>query len=275
VIPSRRIEAGDAVRLVDDLQSPADMEGRGRDHLSLVDDRELRRAPADVEIEDAAAGVMGCLGGTRAVGGEHRLHVVPGRRADELAAMLRDDARDGLSVLAPQGLAREDHDAGVDLVGVDAGGLVRIVDDVAEAALVDALLALIRRQGDGRLEQGLARNDVIPARKLFTQAPEVQAREDHLRARRAHVDADALQRDVILDPDRIFFDRAIDLEMVVVVIVVAALLMRVLEIGPVDVVLEGVSALRLGIVGHQSLRGSSVRLRAGRTWTCRRTECRS
>ena len=48
------------------------------------------------------------------------LHMVPGRGADELAGLLREQVGDGARVAALDGLAGEDDRAAVDLVAFDA-----------------------------------------------------------------------------------------------------------------------------------------------------------
>jgi hypothetical protein len=60
-------------------------------------------------------------------------------------------------------------------------------------------------------------------------------------------DADADQRDVVLDPERIFLERAVDVEMVVVVIGVA--LVDVVIIRAERVVGQAVSNRRLRVFG--------------------------
>ena len=75
--------------------------------------------------------------------------------------------------------------------GLMPGGCIRFVDDAAERSLVDAARRWIGRERDRRLEQRLARNHVIAAGEVLSVAPQIDAREDHLRARRADVDADA------------------------------------------------------------------------------------
>ncbi len=54
----------------------------------------------------------------------------------------------------------------------------------------------------------------------------MDAREDHLRAGRADVDADARQRDVVLDPERIFLERPVGFEIVMIVVERAVVPMR-------------------------------------------------
>ena len=57
-----------------------------------------------------------------------------GGGADELAALLGEQLGDRLGVLAPQRLAGEDDRAGVDILGLEAGARVGIVDDRTKAA---------------------------------------------------------------------------------------------------------------------------------------------
>ena len=179
------------------------MERRGRDHMPLLDHRELGGAAADVDVENALILVMRDTRGARAVGGQHRLHMVAGRGADEFAALLRQNARDSGGVFAPQRLACEDHGAGVDLVRMQVCLLVGLVDDLAERGLVDQLLALIGGQRVRGLIECFTRNNVVAAGEVLAIAAQIDAREDHLGAGRADIDADAHQRHMVLQPDRI------------------------------------------------------------------------
>ncbi len=113
-----------------------------------------------------------------------------GGGGDEFAALLGEDRGNPLRVLATQRLAGENDHAGVDFVRMQIGGDVGVVDDGAEFRVVDALLALVRRERDRRLEQGLAGDDVIAAGQILGEAAQMNAREDNLRARGADVDAD-------------------------------------------------------------------------------------
>ena len=112
-----RIEPDDLAAVVDHLQPAADVDGRGRDHAAVLDQRELGGAAADVDVEDALALVGRHARGARAVGRQHRLHVMAGGGGDEIAALLGQQAGDRLRVVAPQRLAGEDHHAGVDVRG--------------------------------------------------------------------------------------------------------------------------------------------------------------
>ena len=121
VVLAGRIEPDDAAVVVDHLQPAADVDGGGRDHAAVLDQRELGGAAADVDVEDALALVGGDARGARAVGRQHRLHVMAGGGADEVAALLGQQAGDRLRVVAPQRLAGQDHHAGVDVLGVERG----------------------------------------------------------------------------------------------------------------------------------------------------------
>ena len=130
---ARRIEAREAALRVDDGQTPAEVD-RGRVHdLPGLDDGQLRGAAADIDVEKRGAAIVRRLGGPRSVGREHRLHVVSGRRADELAPDLRQHVGNRLGILAPQRLAGEDHRAGVHVVRMHASGFVGRVDDLTDA----------------------------------------------------------------------------------------------------------------------------------------------
>ena len=179
---SRRVEPDDAADVVDHLQPAADMQRRGRDHVALGDDGNLGGAAADIEVEDALALLVRDLRRAGAVGGEHRLHVMPGGGGDEIAALLRQQCGDGLGILAPQRLAGEDDHAGVDIAGLHARRRIGLIDDGPERGVVDALVAGIGRQRHRRLEQGLPRHDVIAAGEVLAVTAKVDAGEDDLRA---------------------------------------------------------------------------------------------
>ena len=111
--------------VVDDRETPAEMNRRGVHDVAASTSASFVVPPPMSMLSSAAAAIVRDLGRARAVGGEHRLHVVPGRRADELTAHLREHVGDRLGVLAAQRLAGEDHRAGVDIVRMHARGLVR------------------------------------------------------------------------------------------------------------------------------------------------------
>ena len=221
-LPSRGIEASELAVLDDGKPSP-DMDRRGMNHFARFHQGDLGGAAADVHVQHRAPEVVGGFRRPRAVRGEERLHVVARGGADEFPAHLRNHVGDRLGVLAAQRLAGEDHGAGVDLVGMDAGRFVGRVDDVAHGALVDARLALVGREHHRRLVQRLALHHEVAAGELLGEAAHVDAREDHLRAGRADVDPHRDQRDVVLQPQRVVLEVVVADGVVVVVMVVLAL----------------------------------------------------
>ena len=60
-----------------------------------------------------------------------------GGGADELAALFGKNLGDRPAVLASQRFARQDHRAGIDIVGMQAGRGIRVVDDGGEGMGVD------------------------------------------------------------------------------------------------------------------------------------------
>src|SRR5262245_26873597 len=173
--------------------------------------------------------------------------------ADELTALLGQNTCNSSRVLAAQRLAGEDHSAGVDLVRMQVRLLIGFVDDLAERGLVDQLLALIRGERIGRLVECFTRNHVIAAGEVLAIAAQIDAREDDLGAGRADIDADAHQRDVILQPDRILLERPVVIELEMVVIVVGIIVVLVDDVLAIEMVVKAVSPLWFLVVGisHQ------------------------
>ena len=88
-------------------------------------------------------------------GGTTKLAIVVKGDVVATAALLRQQPGDGLGILAPQGLTRENDHPGVDVPGLYARRRIGLVDDDAERGVVDTLVAGIGRQRNRRLEQGL------------------------------------------------------------------------------------------------------------------------
>ena len=248
-----RIEARDAAIGVHDDEAPADVDRRGLLDVPVRHQCELGRPAADVDVEDVAVLVVRELGGPGAVGGEHRLHVMAGGGADELAADFREQLADRLRVLAAQCLAGEDHGAGVDGVWVQASGDVGVLDDGADRLLVDAHLVEVRGQRHRRLVERLAVHDEVAARKVLAEPAHVQPGKDHLGAGRADVDADARQRDVVGLPEGVLFNgpRRTGV-MIMIVVVIGLVLVGVLEIAAVRVVGERVRGFRRRRLAHST-----------------------
>ena len=136
--------------------------------------------------------------------------------------------------------------------GCSAGGRVGLVDDCGERRVVDALVALVGGQRHRRLEQRLARDDVVAAGEVLAVAAQVDAGEDDLRAGRADVDADARERDVVLHPDRVLLERLVGIEIEMVVIVVGVAVVVVHEVLAEQMVGERMRLLAVVGVGHRS-----------------------
>ena len=151
-----RIKPGDAAGVVHHQQPAAQVDGGGGLQFALVDQAELAGAAADVDVEDSGRVVERAPRRARTVHRQHALHVVAGGGADELAALLGQDRCDRLRVLAPQGFAGEDHCAGVDVVGMQSGAGIRLLDDLPERRDVDQRVALVGGQRVRRLVQRLA-----------------------------------------------------------------------------------------------------------------------
>ena len=192
-----------------------------------------------------------------------------GGGGDEIAALDRQQPGDGLGILAPQRLAGEDHHAGVDVVGLHRRRCVGRVDDGAERGIVDALVARIGRQRHRRLEQGLARDDVVAAGEVLAVAAQVDAGEDDLGAGRADVDADGHQGDVVLDPDRVVFQPLVRVEVEVIVVVIGIAVVGVDEVLAEEMVGERVRRFLVVGIGH-----SARLLRRRAALRCYRTTAR-
>ena len=176
-----------------------------------------------------------------------------GGGADQLAAFFGQQFGDGLRIFAAQRLAGEDHHAGVDVVRPQFGGGVGLIDDGAKARAVDVLLAQVRRERHRRTIQRLARRDVIAAGEILAEAAQMHFGEDDLRAGRSDVDADAHERDVVGDPERILLGRQVRFEIVVIVIGVAVVDMG--EAGAVIMIRERVRALWFSVLGLRIILG--------------------
>src|SRR5215472_2590253 len=96
----------------------------------------------------------------------------------------------------------------------------------------------------------LARDHVVAAGQVLAVAAQLDAREDDLRARGADVDADADQRDVVLQPDRVLLDRAIVVELEMVVVVIGHALVLVAEIVAQEMIGKRMAGggIRIGLV---------------------------
>ncbi len=130
---------------------------------------------------------------------------------------------------------------------------IGLVDDGAELRVIDKLFILVRRQRHRRLEQRLARHDVVAAGKVFAQAAQVDAGENDLRPGGPDIDADAVERDMVLQPKWVVLQPLVVLDPIM--IVVGAAFMNVSEVLAVDMVRERVAVRFFWVVGGRH-RGS-------------------
>lgn len=207
VVPAGRFEPHDAAFIVHDLQPAADVQRRGLDDTAPVYHGEFRGAAAHVDIEHAAAGVMRDLRGARTVCGEHGLHAVAGRCADQLTRLGRERGDDPLGVAPADGLAGQDDDARLHPCRILPGSCVGVVDDAAESRGVDQLVVQVRGETDRRLVRHDPLDDDVAAGEVLADPAQVKPREGGLGARRADVDTDAAQPHVVLLPDRVALQR--------------------------------------------------------------------
>ena len=122
----------------------------GMYHVSMFDERQLRRAAADVDVQNRDAAIVRRLRRPGAVRGEHRLHMMPRGSANKFTAHFREHVRNRFRVFAAQRFASQDDCACVDVVRMDASRLIGSVDDAADGPIVDALFADVRRERDRR-----------------------------------------------------------------------------------------------------------------------------
>ena len=187
-----------------------------RDHLDPgLTGRTLSDASHVASLTDIAD--QTCLKGRLAeLSGRSVLLAVTGQFLAALV-MLEIDGIARRMLLCPPDLNPEHLQALIEDADIDA-----VVTDQPDrfdpAYVVDQLLAAIGRQRDRRLMQRLALDHHVAAGEVLAEPLQADAREDHLRAGRPDVDPDAQERHVVLDPDRVLFERAIGLEVVVVMV---------------------------------------------------------
>ena len=164
------------------------------DHRAVVAHRDFRGAAADVDIHHRAA--VADRAGDRAgtVGRHHGLQIVAGADRDELAGLAGEQFADPPRVAAPHRDPGEDQRAGVDLVGIDHGVFVLLLEERAERIGVDLVLGRVGREQDVGLVEGLALGHDVAA----VEALQYDAREHEVRGRRADVDPDAEDADLVL-----------------------------------------------------------------------------
>ena len=131
-MPACGVETSEAAVAADDRETPSEMHRCRMNHVAVLDERKLRGASADVDVEHRRAPRVRHLSGTRAVRRQHRLHMVAGGSTHEFATDVRDHVGNRLGVLAPKGLAGQDHSPCVDVVRMQPRRFIRGVHDAAD-----------------------------------------------------------------------------------------------------------------------------------------------
>jgi hypothetical protein len=128
------------------------------------------------------------------VRGHQRLERVAGGDGDELAGLGREKLSDPAGILTPDGNAGENQRAGVDVAGYQPGGGIFLGNEPAERDGVDVLALELGRQPDAGLMNDAALDHQITRVETF----EHDLGEQEMHRRRANVDADAGQFDLVL-----------------------------------------------------------------------------
>ena len=148
-----RLDAREPILIVLHDQAAADGDGAGGEDAAILDQGELGRAAADIDVEQRRIVAARERDGAGAVRGHLAFHMVAGRGADELSGLLGKELGDGVRVAALERLAGEDHRAAVDLLALDAGIGVAAADEAGEIVDIDGVVGPIRREQDRRLPE--------------------------------------------------------------------------------------------------------------------------
>ncbi len=125
-----------------------------------------------------------------------------GRGADELPGLRGEQVVDGAGIFALDRFAGEDDRTAVDLLLGEAGVAIAAANEFAEFARVDRTVGQKRRQQDRRPPNDFAADHDEAARQPLRLPLQRDLGEQKVRGRTADIDADRLERDVFLVPDR-------------------------------------------------------------------------
>ncbi len=123
-----------------------------------------------------------------------RLKRVAGADGDEFSRLRGEQLGDGAGVLSSERHAGQDQRAGIDGLRRQPGRLILPRDEVAERRRIDVLALKIGRQQDVGLVNDAAFNDEIAR----IEALQHYLGEQQMRGRRADIDADTGQLDLVL-----------------------------------------------------------------------------
>ena len=232
-----RIKPDNRTALINHLQAAAHMNRGGYLDLPLFQDCQFRRPAADIHIQNTLVTVLRGLGRTGTERRQHAFHMVPGRGADKITTLLRHRRRNCLRILPAQCLAGQNYGACVDIVGAETGCLIGIIKNAAEPLVRNPGFALVRRQGDRRLEQRLAIDHEVAAGHILRHPAQMQPRKNHLGPRRAYIDTDAGQTNVVGDPKGVLIKRKVVIIVVMIMVRIRAVLVK--EYVPQGVIFQG------------------------------------
>ena len=124
--PRRIVDARPATFGIGGDEPAADGKSGDAEDRALVDQGELRRAAAHIDMQHAFATLARQRDGARAMRGERAFELVSGGGADELAGLFGEQLVDRAGVAALDRFAGEDHRAAVDVAARDARRVVGI-----------------------------------------------------------------------------------------------------------------------------------------------------
>ena len=182
-------------------QPAADRKGAEADDHAAVDQRQLGGAAADVDVQQAGVARLRQRHRAGTVGGEPAFELVAGGGANELAGLLGEQLVDGAGIAALDRLAGEDDGAGIDLILRQSGVAIAAADEGTEFFGIDGAVGQKRRQQDWRAPHDLTADHDKAARQPLRLPLQGDLGKQQMRRRAADIDADRLERNVVLVPD--------------------------------------------------------------------------
>ena len=126
----------------------------------------------------------------RAVRRQPAFQPVAGGGADEFSGFCGEQLVDRARILSLDRLAGQDHGAGIDLVALEAGRMIGVMDEMAETMRVDRPVGQERREHDRRAPHDLPIDHREAAGQPLRLALQHDLGEQQMRGRAADVDAD-------------------------------------------------------------------------------------
>jgi len=190
---ARFLQTGDAAVGVKGDDACADVDRGDLAHRAARAQRQFRGAAPDIDIQHRQPLAGGPGDGARPEGRQRGFQTVAGADHDELAGLRRKQLADGAGIAAPHRHPGQDQRAGVDVFRHDARRRVLRHDEGRQRIGVDRVVVAVRRQQHLGFMQQRALDHHVTGVEPFQHDP----RERKMRGRRADVDADADQRDLV------------------------------------------------------------------------------